>query len=183
MGMLVGVNVEGDEWCLRRGSGSEVGHGWHRLSRALGDGRGEAQFTTDIRLLSTDKFLQISAFWWQWCLVCLHILAIDKGKILWIRCVGGGHVKVKWIIRLSAQNYTSKPPTYPIGGGRAVCSDLFPWSIKSAPPAIPFNTPVPGMTHPQPPPPSHHRNVTSSPNLELLHIFANRLPKIRVEPN
>ena len=62
MVMLVGVNVEGDEWCLRRGSGSEVGHGWHRLSRALGDGRGEAQFTTDIRLLSTDKFLQISAF-------------------------------------------------------------------------------------------------------------------------
>ena len=28
---------------------------------------------------------------------------------------------------------------------RAVCRDLFPWSIKSAPPAIPFDTPVTGM--------------------------------------
>ena len=62
MVMLVGVNVEGDEWCLRGGSGSEVGQPWHRLSRASGDGRAEAQFTTDIRLLSLDKFLQISAF-------------------------------------------------------------------------------------------------------------------------
>ena len=28
---------------------------------------------------------------------------------------------------------------------RTACRDLFPWSIKSAPPAIPFDTPVPGM--------------------------------------
>ena len=28
---------------------------------------------------------------------------------------------------------------------RAVCSEVFPWSIKSAPPAIPFDSPVAGM--------------------------------------
>ena len=28
---------------------------------------------------------------------------------------------------------------------RAVCTDQFPWSIKYAPPAIPFDTPVTGM--------------------------------------
>ena len=30
-------------------------------------------------------------------------------------------------------------------GGVHLCSDLFPWSIKSACPAIPFDTPVAGM--------------------------------------
>ena len=28
---------------------------------------------------------------------------------------------------------------------QVVCSEVFPWSIKSAPPAIPFETPVAGM--------------------------------------
>ena len=28
---------------------------------------------------------------------------------------------------------------------RVVCSEVFPWSIKSAPPAIPFDAPVAGM--------------------------------------
>ena len=37
------------------------------------------------------------------------------------------------------------PPPRDHWQGRAVCRDLFPWSIKSAPPVIPFDIPVTGM--------------------------------------
>ena len=37
------------------------------------------------------------------------------------------------------------PPPRDHWQGRAVCRDLFPWSIKSAPPVIPFDIPLTGM--------------------------------------
>ena len=41
---------------------------------------------------------------------------------------------------------------------RAVCADQFPWSIKSAPPAILFDTPVAGMSQLGGPGPSEARS-------------------------
>ena len=62
------------------------------------------------------------------------------------------------------------PPSAEGYSSAAVCRDLFPWSIKSAPPAIPFDTPVTGMVAGEAP---QQITTTYSPYLSILQTVTS----------
>ena len=115
--------------------------------------------------------------WWrqrgavpcEWCMIdiCPHAVPC-KWSLAFVWPIDGN--SAWWLI--SARDYSQAREGSPAGGTalRLVFRDLFPWSIKSAPPTIPFDTPVTGMVAGEAP---QQITTTYSPYLSILQTVTS----------